>query len=389
MFNPAISQLTAPPVAIVQNWIDAYDGAHGPLIDLSQAVPGYPPHPDLVTALANAASDAASLSYGDIEGEAELRQAYAEEMMRIYGHDVAMDQVLITSGCNQAFIISALSIAGAGDTVLMTEPGYFNHDSTLAMLGIKTASVPATAENGFIPSLDAIENAITPHTKAPHVKALALVSPNNPTGAIYPPDHLSDILTLCHDRGVWLILDETYRDFIAADQPRHQLLDHHGRDRLILLYSFSKAYCIPGHRLGAICTSPDAIKEMAKIMDNIQICAPRVGQQAVAPMIKSLVAWRQDNNEKMAARADAFRQAFDRIDGFEIAAMGAYFGYIRHPFKDTSLNVAEDMAKRVGVLTIPGDFFGKGQNQYLRFAFANAEIDAIKQLPTRLSALKT
>ena len=155
-----------------------------------------------------------------------------------------------------------------------------------------------------------------------------------------------------------------------------------------MLYSFSKAYCIPGHRLGAVCTSPEAIKEMAKIMDNIQICAPRVGQQAIAPMIKSLAAWRQDNNEKMAARADAFRQAFDQIDGFDIAAMGAYFGYIRHPYKETSLDVAEDMAKRVGVLTIPGDFFGKGQEQYLRFAFANAEIDAINQLPARLSDLK-
>ena len=382
MFNPAITQLTAPPVAIVQNWINAYDNAHGPLIDLSQAVPGYPPHPDLITALKDVAADQSSLSYGDIEGEPSLRQAYAQEMTRVYGQPLAMDQILITSGCNQAFIISALTVAGAGETVLMTEPGYFNHESTLSMLGIKTASVPALAEHGFIPRLDDIAQAITPTTKA-----LALVSPNNPTGAIYPPDHLSAILTLCHDRGIWLILDETYRDFITQDAPRHDLLNHPGRERLILLYSFSKAYCIPGHRLGAVCTSTNAIQEMAKIMDNIQICAPRVGQQAIAPMIHSLQGWRQDNNEKMAERAAAFRQAFDGIAGFEIAAMGAYFGYVRHPFQDTSLNVAETMAKTVGVLTIPGDFFGKGQERYLRFAFANAEVAAIQQLPERLSAL--
>lgn len=382
MFNPAITQLTAPPVAIVQNWINAYDNAHGSLIDLSQAVPGYPPHPDLITALKDAAADHASLSYGDIEGEPSLRKAYAQEMTRVYGQPLAMDQILITSGCNQAFIISALTVAGAGETVLMTEPGYFNHESTLSMLGIKTASVPVLAEHGFIPSLDDIAQAITPTTKA-----LALVSPNNPTGAIYPPDHLSAILTLCHDRGIWLILDETYRDFITQDAPRHDLLNHPGRERLILLYSFSKAYCIPGHRLGAVCTSTNAIQEMAKIMDNIQICAPRVGQQAIAPIIHSLQGWRQDNNEKMAERAAAFRQAFDDIAGFDIAAMGAYFGYVRHPFQDTSLNVAETMAKTVGVLTIPGDFFGKGQERYLRFAFANAEVEAIQQLPERLSAL--
>ena len=384
MFNPAITQLTAPPVAVVQNWINAYDGSHGPLIDLSQAVPGYPPHPDMIKALGKAASDNASLSYGDIEGEPVLRQAYAKEMAKLYQTDISQDQVLITAGCNQAFIISALTIAGAGDTVLMTEPGYFNHDSTLSMLGIKTQSVAVHAENGFVPRLDDIAQAITPTTKA-----LALVSPNNPTGAIYPPQDLADILTLCHDRGIWLILDETYRDFIAAHQPRHNLLAHQGRERLILLYSFSKAYCIPGHRLGAICTSPDAIAEMAKIMDNIQICAPRAGQQAIAPMIAELAAWRDQNNAKMADRATAFQQAMDMIDGFDIASMGAYFGYIRHPFSTTSLKLAEDMAKTVGVLTIPGDFFGQGQGQFLRFAFANAEIDAINQLPQRLNALKS
>ena len=383
MFNPAITALTAPPVAIVQNWINAYDGSHGALIDLSQAVPGYPPHPDLITALGNAAADQASLSYGDIEGEPQLRQAYADEMTHLYDAPVRPEQILITAGCNQAFIIAALSVAGANDTVLMTNPGYFNHESTLAMLGVKTAPLPVHAEHGFIPRLDDIKAAITPNTKA-----LALVSPNNPTGAIYPPQDLAAILSLCHDHDIWLILDETYRDFMAHDMPRHQLLTHPGRERLILLYSFSKAYCIPGHRLGAICTSPEAVQEMAKIMDNIQICAPRAGQQAAAPMIASLRGWRQDNNEKMAARAAAFQASFDRINGFEIAAMGAYFGYVRHPFAKTSLALAEHMASQVGVLTIPGDFFGQDQGQYLRFAFANAEVEAIQQLPERLNALK-
>ena len=122
-------------------------------------------------------------------------------------------------------------------------------------------------------------------------------------------------------------------------------------------------------------------------MDNIQICAPRVGQQALAQMIAPLMPWREENQQKMAARADAFRQAFAAIDGFEIAAMGAYFGYVQHPFSDTSLAVAETIAKTVGVLTIPGDFFGQHQHQHLRFAFANADLEALHALPERLNAL--
>lgn len=383
MYNPAITSLTAPPVAIVQNWIDSYDRRYGDLIDLSQAVPGYRPHPDIISALIDTTADQASLSYGAIEGEDSLRQAYADEMSRLYGAGITRDQIVITSGCNQAFIISALTIAGHGDEILMTEPGYFNHDTSLAMLGITTGRVKTSLETGFIPSIQNIQSALTAKTKA-----LALVSPNNPTGAIYPADQLNDIMDFCHANDIWLIVDETYRDFMAQDIKRHQLLSHEGKDRLILLYSFSKAYCIPGHRLGAICTAEETVAEMAKVMDNIQICAPRAAQQAMARVIAPLRDWREKNNLEMAARADAFKTALDQTSGFEIAALGAYFGYVRHPFKDTSLVTAERMARQVGILTIPGDFFGDGQNAYLRFAFANANIQAIKAIPQRLNALE-
>ncbi len=121
-----------------------------------------------------------------------------------------LENIHITSGCNQAFVCAAMTVAGPGNTVLMTEPFYFNHETTLAMMGIKTASCPARRKDGFCRISSAIEAAITPE-----VKALALVSPNNPTGAIYPPSLLEAIFKLCRDKGIWLILDETYRRFPA------------------------------------------------------------------------------------------------------------------------------------------------------------------------------
>ena len=255
MYNPAIARLTAPPVAIVQNWIDQYQGDRGPLIDMSQAVPGYPAHADLLAALGQHAASEDSLGYGAIEGEPCLRQAYADHMATLYGAAVNTDEVLITAGCNQAFITAAMAVAGAGDQVLMTRPNYFNHDSTLEMTGVTTGFVATSAEDGFIPDIAAIEAAITPQTRA-----LALVSPNNPTGAIYPPEQLDAIAACCLKHNIWLILDETYRDFLppAKEQqngvhnPPHHLLQSAARERVILLYSFSKSYAIPGHRLGAV-----------------------------------------------------------------------------------------------------------------------------------------
>ena len=384
MFNPAIARLTAPPVAIVQNWIDQYQGDHGPLIDMSQAVPGYPAHADLLAALGQHGASEDSLGYGAIEGEAALRQAYADHMTSLYGASVDTEEVLITAGCNQAFITAAMAVAGAGDQVLMTRPNYFNHDSTLEMMGVTTGFVETSAENGFIPDIAAIEAAITPQTRA-----LALVSPNNPTGAIYPPERLDEIAACCLKHNIWLILDETYRDFLPQQNkghtPPHDLLQSPARRRVILLYSFSKSYAIPGHRLGAVVAPGEAIMQMAKIMDNIQICAPRAAQRAVAPMITALAPWRQENAARMQQRAAAFRAGFADIAGWEITSMGGYFAYVRHPAAADSMTVAADLVRQSGVLTIPGGFFGTGQEPFLRFAFANAEIDAIEDLPQRLA----
>ena len=380
MFNPAIANLTAPPVAIVQNWIDDYSGHCGELIDLSQAVPDHPAHADLLLALGRCAADTKSLGYGAIEGEDALRTAYASHLMALYDAPVGMEETLITSGCNQAFITAAMTVAGAGDDVLMMRPAYFNHDSTLAMMGINTRFVDTYADAGFIPDPAAIDKAITPKTRA-----VALVSPNNPTGAIYQPDVLDEIAKLCLDHDIWLILDETYRDFLPIGQRPHSLLSGPARHRVIMLYSFSKAYAIPGHRLGAVMAPTKAITQMAKIMDNIQICAPRAAQRALAPMIEKLASWRADNAERMAHRALAFQAAIDKSTGWNITSMGAYFGYVRHPGKMDSMAMAGDLVRKAGVLTIPGGFFGNGQDQFLRFAFANADVTAIEQLPERLA----
>lgn len=184
-FNPLIEKLSPPPVPSVAAWGRAYDGSRGPLIDLSQAVPGYPAHPDMLRLLGETGSSKAFTGYGPIEGEAELRTAYAAHVSEVYGASIGLRNIHITSGCNQAFVCAAMTVAGPGNTVLMTEPFYFNHETTLAMMGIKTAFVACDAANGFLPDLVGLEAAITGD-----VKALALVSPNNPTGAIYPPSLL-------------------------------------------------------------------------------------------------------------------------------------------------------------------------------------------------------
>ncbi|PRD44248.1 aspartate/tyrosine/aromatic aminotransferase [Phyllobacterium phragmitis] len=382
IFNPLVANLSAPPIPLVQAWAEEYSGAHGPLIDLSQAVPGYPPHRDMLQWLGEAASSTAYTGYGPIEGETVLRKAYAEHVADLYGAPVEAANVHITAGCNQAFIASIVAVAGAGDTVLMANPFYFNHESTLAMLGIESRFVDASAAQGFVPDVQAIAGALTSD-----VRALALVTPNNPTGAIYPPQMLQAVYDLCRANGTWLILDETYRDFLpSGSEAPHRLLSLPGwQDTLIQLYSFSKSFCIPGHRLGAIVAGSEVVENVAKVMDNLQICAPRPPQAAIARAIAPLGSWREANRMEIVGRAEALHDVMKRLPDWRLEAIGAYFAFIRHPFDGvSSVVVAERLAKEAGVLALPGAFFGEGQERFLRFAFANADVATIRLLEGRL-----
>ncbi|WP_439273031.1 aminotransferase [Pseudochrobactrum sp. HB0163] len=384
--NPVISALSFPPIPAVKAWAQAYDGACGPLIDLSQAVPGYPPHDAILRLLGEAAGSKDYAGYGPIEGVAALREAYARHVSGLYRTGLAAAQVQITAGCNQAFIAAIMALAGAGDVVMLSNPLYFNHETSLAMLGIGLELMPCRAENGFVPDPAELKQVL--HAG---VKVLALVTPNNPTGAVYPPQVLKEIYEICRANGTWLVLDETYRDFLedAEAAPHHLFAEDDWGDYLVQLYSFSKSFCIPGHRLGAIVAAERVIYEIAKIMDNLQICAPRPPQAAIAQAIEPLAEWRNENRREIARRAQALRAAIAAMKGWEAVSVGAYFAFVRHPFRGMeSAVVSEKLAKTCGVITIPGAYFGEGQQDFLRFAFANVDAQTITLLPERAQGLR-
>jgi aspartate/methionine/tyrosine aminotransferase len=125
---------------------------------------------------------------------------------------------------------------------------------------------------------------------------------------------------------------------------------------------------------------------MVKIMDNLQICAPRAAQAALAQCLPDLGTWRADNRSEINHRAATLVTAMEALPEWRIDAMGAYFAYVHHPWAgESSFQVAERLAREYGVLTLPGEFFGPAQDRYLRVAFANVASEVIAQLPGRLS----
>ena len=380
--NPLVGDTGTPPIPEAQAWLRRYDGTRGPAIDLSQAAPGYPPPPELLQRLAAAAGSAEATRYGPIAGDPALRDAYAAHVSDVYGGRIEPADVAITAGCNLAFAMAAMLLAKAGDAVILPMPWYFNHEMTLRMLGVEPRALPCRAEAGFVPDPADAEALIDER-----VRALVLVTPNNPTGAVYPVATIEAFAELCRARGICLVLDETYRDFLPASVNRaHGVFAGEAwRDHVVGLYSFSKAYSIPGHRVGAITADAAVLAEFAKILDSLQICAARPAQAALPWAIPALSEWRGRNRIEINARAQAFRDAVEGLPGWRVDSVGAYFAYLRHPFpREPAQAVAERLAVERGVLALPGSYFGPRQDRHLRVAFANVGADALAGLAERL-----
>lgn len=384
--SPRVRAAGAPPIPAARAWAARYRGGAGPEIDLTQAVPGYPPHPALLERLAAAAGTRAAAGYGAIDGDEALREALAADMAACYAAPVAPGQVAITAGCNLAFAMAATTAAAPGEAVMLPAPWYFNHHMALTMQGVDTIPLPCRPEDGFVPDCVTAERLLTPRTRA-----IVLVTPNNPTGAIYPPATIAAFAALCRRRGLWLILDETYRDFLPAGTVPHPLFaDPDWPQYVVHLYSFSKSYCIPGHRVGAIAAGGAFRGELLKVLDTMQICPPRVAQVALTWAIEGLRGWRDGNRALIDARAAAFRAAAGQLEGWHLDALGAYFAYLRlPPSLPGALATAERLAGECGLAALPGPFFGPGQERHLRLAFANVDAAAIAEVPSRLRRLGT
>ncbi|MFT3690107.1 aminotransferase [Paenirhodobacter sp.] len=385
--NPALARTFAPPVMEARGWLDGVTfPPERPLINVSQAAPIDPPPEGLRRAVAEAAlNDPAAHLYGPVLGMTELRDELATQLGAHYGATLSGAQVAITQGCNQAFCATLATLAGPGDEVILPTPWYFNHKMWLDMASVKT--VPLPAGPGLIPEPERAAGLITDRTRA-----IILVSPNNPGGAEYPAEVVRAFYDLCRDRGIALIVDETYRDFDSRTGPAHDLFHDPDWDRTFIhLYSFSKAYRLTGHRVGALVTSVGRIAEVEKFLDTVAICPNQLGQIGALWGMRNLGQWVAGERAEILARRAAMVQGLAGLDGWKTLGCGAYFAYVEHPAAQDSPDFARRLVREAGVLLLPGTMFTPADDpsgrRQCRIAFANIDVPGIGALMGRLAAL--
>jgi aspartate/methionine/tyrosine aminotransferase len=392
-FSQLILRTAPPPVMEARRWLAGVDfPPERPLLNFSQAAPVEAPPEALREAMAEMVrAERDTHLYGPVLGLPALRSEIAWRWSALYGGEIRPDEVAITAGCNQAFCSAMTTIAAPGDAVMLPMPWYFNHKMWLDMSGIETIGIPCGPD--MLPDPAAARARMTPQ-----VRALVLVTPNNPTGAEYPPALIAEFAEIARENDAMLVLDETYRDFLRSEERPHGLFADPGwRETVVHLYSFSKSFRLTGHRTGAMIAAADRLAEVEKVLDTVTICPPQLGQKAALWGLRNLGAWVAGEREEVLRRRAAVMAALAALPGWRLRGCGAYFAYVEHPLTMDSAALAPLLVREASLLMLPGTMFaptraegGDGSpERQLRIAFANVGVEGLRELGTRLAAFQT
>jgi aspartate/methionine/tyrosine aminotransferase len=375
-----IGRIHPPPISEVKGWLaDAKSGL--PLVDLCQAVPDYAPAKELTDHLAELTADPLTSRYTPDEGLPGVRAAVCAAYHALYGASLDPRQLCLTVGASQAFWLAMVTLCRAGDEVVVQLPAYFDHPMALEMLGIRCVYAPFDETSAGLPNVAVLESLITEKTRA-----ILLVTPSNPTGAVIPPATVRELYRLAARRNIALVLDETYNSFITGGVRPHGLFeDASWSGHFIQIASFGKTFALTGYRAGMLVASEEFIGHALKAQDTMAVCQPRITQHAVKFGLENLDGWVAGNRAMMERRHEVFKAEFTKPGNpFELVASGPFFGWVRHPFAGSSgREVARRLVLEQGLLLLPGEVFGPGLERYLRLAFGNIQEQTIPEAVSR------
>ena len=350
-------------------------------ISLGQGVVDYGPPAAAHEALVRFCEDPARHRYQHELGIPELRERIAARLAAENGIDADRFTLMVTAGGNMAFLHALLAICDPGDEVILLKPYFFNHEMAVRIIGCRPVVV-ATDEHYQL-DLAAIEAAVGPRTRA-----VVTVSPNNPSGAVYPESGLRAVNALCAARGLYHVSDEVYEYFLF-DGARHFSPGSiaGAESHTVCIYSLSKSYGFASWRVGYMLFPSPLLEALQKVHDTNVICAPAVSQYAAVGVLD---AGRQWVEARLASIAAVRRLALDALSGLGERvtvprADGAFYFLVRVHRGGDSVRLVERLIREHRIAVIPGSAFGMDDGCYLRIGYGAVDAETMREGMKRLA----
>ena len=364
--------IQTPIVQVMGDLIRRHPGT----ISLGQGVVHYPPPAAALDAARRALPDPETHAYQDGAGQPALLDAIGEKLRRDNGIETGRgNRVMVTAGGNMAFVHTILGITEPGDEVILPVPFYFNHEMAIDMAGCTTVRVPT--DDRYQLDLDAIRRAITPRTRA-----IVTVTPNNPTGAVYPESSLRAVNRLCRERGLYHISDEVYEYFTYGDATHVSPGAFDGAtDHTISLFSLSKSHGFAGWRIGYMVYPEGLADSIAKVQDTVLVCPTVISQVAGAAAMEIGPSYTRSFMPALADVRDIVLAQLRTLEPLCTVppADGAFYCFLRVNADADPMNVAERLVKEHGVAVIPGHAFGVKEGCYFRVAYGALQKETVAE----------
>ena len=324
--------------------------------------------PQHIIDAASSAAAAGYTRYGPNGGLTSLRELLVDKIQKVNGFKAAFDQVVVTPGAMNGLYSIYAALLNPGDEVLLPTPGFPNMDETVRLLGGQPVFYELERHDGYLPAPDRIASLVTPRTKA-----LFLNTPNNPTGAMLPPERIEAILSVTSERGVWVISDEVFDQLILDDGLPY--LSPGSVDTsmpIISVYSFSKVYSMTGWRVGYV-VAPPALAQILRTLQEPQVSCPSTISQKAAEA--ALTGPREPIEAMRSAYVENRDSAWTRLlelglEGFR--TQGTFYMLIDIAKSGLApLDFSLRLLEEGGVAVAPGEVFGPGGNEVVRISLAN------------------
>ena len=345
-------------------------------ISLGQGVVHYGPPSAAVNVAREALANPDTHGYQDGAGMRALIGAIEDKLQRDNAIDVARGtRVIVTAGANMAFVHALLAITALGDEVILPVPFYFNHEMAIQMAGCLPVRV-ATDERYQL-DIDAIRRAISPRTRA-----IVTVTPNNPTGAVYPEGSLRAISRLCQDRGLYHISDEVYEYFTYGAARHVSPASFDGAEQYtISLFSLSKAYGFAGWRIGYMAFPAPLADAIMKVQDTVLVCPPVISQIAAVAAMGVGPAYCRGQLEALSEIHDIVTAELRSLEPLCTVppADGAFYCFVRVNTDANPMHLAERLIREHRVAVIPGTAFGLADGCYFRVAYGALQKETVAE----------
>ena len=325
------------------------------------------------------------------EGFTDLREAIAEKLSKENGVDANPDkEILVTAGVQEGINLVMQTLLNEGDEVIITDPYYMVYPKAVRYAGGIPVFVQVKEERDFRIDPEDVEKRISARTKA-----LVLVSPDNPTGAVLLKEDLEEIAEIARRHDLIVISDEIYEKFIFGRRRYYSIMSFSEmKERSIILNGFSKAYAMTGWRVGYVVADESYMEHMKRLHSNLVICANSIAQRAALAALTDSQDCVKKFRKEFERRINLAVNGLNRIRGIKCKKPGGSF-YIFPNVKSfgiSSFQLAKHIVKDAMVLLYPGTAFGKGGEGYLRLSLTTSRDNiekALERIRTSLERART